>query len=136
MKIMKSAEDYLEMMLMLKEKHGYIRSVDIAASLGVSKPSVSYAVKRLKENGYITMAEDGHISLLPKGQEIAERIYERHQVLTRLFVDLGVDERIAQDDACKVEHDLSEETFEAIRRHTTLMDQCLTAQSEDGAGRG
>ena len=73
----------------------------------------------IKENGYITMAEDGHISLLPKGQEIAERIYERHQVLTRLFVDLGVDERIAQDDACKVEHDLSEETFEAIKRHAT-----------------
>ena len=86
MKIMKSAEDYLEAMLMMQEKHGYIRSVDIAGSLGVSKPSVSYATKRLRENGYIAMAEDGRISLLPKGQEIAERIYERHRILTRLFI--------------------------------------------------
>ena len=118
MKIMKSAEDYLEAMLMMQEKHGYIRSVDIAGYLNVSKPSVSYAVKRLRENGYIAMADDGRISLLPAGQEIAERIYERHRVLTRLFVDLGVDEKTAQDDACKVEHDLSAETFEAIKRYT------------------
>ena len=123
MKIMKSAEDYLEAMLMMQEKHGYIRSVDVAGSLGVSKPSVSYATKRLRENGYIAMAEDGRITLLPAGQEIAERIYERHRVLTRLFVGLGVPEKIAQDDACKVEHDLSEETFAAIKRHTQALDQ-------------
>ena len=122
MKIMKSAEDYLEAMLMMQEKHGYIRSVDIAGALGVSKPSVSYATKRLRENGYITMAEDGRISLLPKGQEIAERIYERHRVLTRLFIGLGVDEATAQEDACKVEHDLSKETFDAIRRWTLEQD--------------
>ena len=122
MKIMKSAEDYLEAMLMMQEKHGYIRSVDIAGSLGVSKPSVSYATKRLRENGYIAMAEDGRISLLPKGQEIAERIYERHRILTRLFIGLGVDEKTAQEDACKVEHDLSEETFDAIRRWTLEQD--------------
>lgn len=122
MKIMKSAEDYLEAMLMMQEKHGYIRSVDIAGSLGVSKPSVSYATKRLRENGYIAMAEDGRISLLPKGQEIAERIYERHRVLTRLFIGLGVDEKTAQEDACKVEHDLSKETFDAIRRWTLEQD--------------
>ena len=118
MKIMKSAEDYLEAMLMMQEKHGYIRSVDIAGSLGVSKPSVSYATKRLRENGYIAMAEDGRISLLPKGQEIAERIYERHRILTRLFIGLGVGEETAQEDACKVEHDLSAKTFEAIKRYT------------------
>ena len=122
MKIMKSAEDYLEMMLMLQEKHGYIRSVDIAAALGVSKPSVSYAAKRLRENGYIAMADDSRITLLPKGREIAERIYERHRVLTRLFVSLGVDEKTAQEDACKVEHDLSEETFDAIRRYAQQTD--------------
>ena len=122
MKIMKSAEDYLEMMLMLQEKHGYIRSVDIAAALGVSKPSVSYAAKRLRENGYIAMADDSRITLLPKGREIAERIYERHRVLTRLFVSLGVDEKTAQEDACKVEHDLSEATFDAIRRYAHQTD--------------
>ncbi len=122
MKIMKSAEDYLEMMLMLQEKHGYIRSVDIAAALGVSKPSVSYAAKRLRENGYIAMADDSRITLLPKGREIAERIYERHRFLTRLFVSLGVDEKTAQEDACKVEHDLSEATFDAIRRYAKQTD--------------
>ena len=117
MQIMKSAEDYLEAMLMMQERHGYIRSVDIAAELGVTKPSVSYAVKRLREAGYITMAEDGHITLNPSGQEIAERIYERHKVLTRLLVDLGVDEETAREDACKIEHDLSVETFDAIKKH-------------------
>ena len=117
MKIMKSAEDYLEAMLMMQERHGYIRSVDIAAELGVTKPSVSYAVKRLREAGYITMAEDGHITLNPSGQEIAERIYERHKVLTKLLVGLGVDEETAREDACKIEHDLSVETFDAIKKH-------------------
>ena len=117
MQIMKSAEDYLEAMLMMQERHGYIRSVDIAAELGVTKPSVSYAVKRLREAGYITMAEDGHITLNPSGQEIAERIYERHKVLTKLLVGLGVDEETAREDACKIEHDLSVETFDAIKKH-------------------
>lgn len=117
MQIMKSAEDYLEAMLMMRERHGYIRSVDIAAELGVTKPSVSYAVKRLREAGYITMAEDGHITLNPSGQEIAERIYERHKVLTKVLVDLGVDEETAREDACKIEHDLSVETFDAIKKH-------------------
>ena len=122
MKIMKSAEDYLEAMLMMQEKHGYIRSVDVAAELGVSKPSVSYATKRLRENGYLSMAEDGRITLLPAGQEIAERIYERHRVLTGLFIKLGVDLATAQEDACKVEHDLSPATFEAIKRHLAKLE--------------
>ena len=130
MKIMKSAEDYLEAMLMMREKHGYIRSVDIAGQLGVSKPSVSYATKRLRENGYIDMAEDGRITLLPQGLEIAQRIYERHMVLTRLFMDLGVDEKTAADDACKVEHDLSETTFAAIKAHTQRLAGCRTACPE------
>ena len=115
MKIQKSAEDYLEAMLMLKEKHGYIRSIDIAGQLGVTKPSVSYATKRLRENGYISMGADGLITLTDTGMEIASRIYERHKLLTEILVKLGVDEAVAREDACKLKHDLSVESFDAIR---------------------
>lgn len=115
MKIQKSAEDYLEAMLMLREKHGYIRSIDIAGQLGVTKPSVSYATKRLRENGYISMGADGLITLTDTGMEIASRIYERHKLLTEILVKLGVDEAVAREDACKLEHDLSVESFDAIR---------------------
>jgi len=117
MVIRKSAEDYLEMMLMLKEKHGYIRSIDIAEELGVKKPSVSYATKRLRESGYITMDSDSHITLTEAGMNIASRMYERHKVLTSLLIALGVDKDIAREDACKIEHDLSEQSFDAICRH-------------------
>ncbi len=120
MKIQKSSEDYLEAMLMLKEQHGYVRSVDVAGQLGVTKPSVSYATKRLRENGYITMDAEGLITLTDKGLEIAERIYERHKLLTQLLIRLGVDPEIAREDACKIEHDLSMETFDAIRRHAEI----------------
>ncbi len=115
MKIMRSAEDYLEAMLMMQERHGYIRSIDIAAELNVTKPSVSYATKRLAENGYINKEPNGAITLTEKGMEIASRIYERHRVLTYLLLYLGVDESHARDDACKLEHDLSVETFDKIR---------------------
>ena len=118
MKIQKSAEDYLEAMLMLKEERGYIRSVDIAGQLGVTKPSVSFAVKRLRENGYITVDELGLIHLSESGLEIAERIFERHKLLTLLLERLGVDPEIARADACRIEHDLSAESFDAIRRHS------------------
>lgn len=117
MKILKASEDYLEAMLMMKERHGFIRSIDIAAELGVTKPSVSYATKRLRENGYITMDEDGLITLTESGMEIASHIYERHRLLTEFFVRLGVDEKTAREDACKVEHDISAKTFDAICRH-------------------
>ena len=117
MRILKSAEDYLETMLVLKEQHGYIRSVDIAAELEVTKPSVSYATRRLRENGYITMEKDGLITLTDMGMEIASRIYERHRLLTDFFLSLGVSEETARADACKIEHDLSNETFEAMKRH-------------------
>ena len=110
MKIQQSSEDYLEAMLMLKERRGYVRSVDVAAQLGVTKPSVSYATKRLRENGYITMDADGLIGLTDAGMEIAARIYERHKLLTQVLIDLGVSE-----EACKIEHDLSIETFDVIR---------------------
>ena len=116
MKIQKSAEDYLEMILMLNEKKGYVRSVDIATGLSVSKPSVSVAMKQLREGGYILMDKDNYISLTETGMEIAQRIYERHKVLTRMLTMIGVDEKTAEDDACKVEHDISPETYEAIVR--------------------
>ena len=115
MKIQKAAEDYLEAMLMLKEKNGYIRSIDIAQLLGVTKPSVTYSTKRLRENGYITMDESGLITLTDSGMEIAQNIYNRHKVLTDFFIKLGVPVETAREDACKVEHDLSPETFQAIR---------------------
>ncbi len=117
MRILESSEDYLEAMLMMKEQHGYIRSIDIAAELGVTKPSVSYATKRLRENGYITMDKEGLITLTDKGMEVANRIYERHKTLTHYFISLGVDEETAREDACKVEHDLSEQTYEALKKH-------------------
>ena len=117
MAIQKAAEDYLEAMLMMKEKHGYIRSIDVAEKLNVTKPSVSYATKRLRENGYITMDKEGLITLTDKGMEVATRIYERHKMLTHYFMFLGVDEETAREAACKVEHDLSQQTYEALKRH-------------------
>lgn len=117
----KSTEDYLEAMLMLKEKRGFIRSVDVANLLGVTKPSVSYATKRLRENGYITMDEGNFITLTADGMEIADRIYTRHKTLTDFFIRLGVDAAMAREDACKVEHDLSEETFQALCRHVNTL---------------
>ena len=113
----KSAEDYLESMIILKEKNGYIRSVDIAGFLGVTKPSVSNAMKRLREEGYIEMNRSGFITVTEKGVAIADEIYTRHKKLTDFFVALGVNEEVAEDDACKIEHDLSDETFEAICNH-------------------
>ncbi|MDO4619290.1 MAG: metal-dependent transcriptional regulator, partial [Lachnospiraceae bacterium] len=106
MEIHKSAEDYLEAMLMMKEKHGYCRSIDVAEQLGVTKPSVSYATKQLRENGFITMDHANFIVLTDKGREIAERIYTRHKVLTGFFEKIGVNAELAREDACKVEHDL------------------------------
>ena len=117
MKIQKAAEDYLEAMLMMQERHGYIRSIDVAAQLGVTKPSVSYTTKRLREAGYITMDSDSLITLTAGGLEIARRIYARHQLLTEFFMRLGVDEQTARADACTVEHDLSEQPYAAICRH-------------------
>ena len=116
MRIHKSAEDYLEMILRLTEEKGYARSVDIAMGVGVSKPSVSVAMKQLREGGYIVMDKDNYISLTDTGMEIAHRIYERHKVLTQVLVMIGVDPEVAQEDACKVEHDISAQTYDAIVR--------------------
>ncbi|MBQ9534345.1 MAG: metal-dependent transcriptional regulator [Clostridia bacterium] len=116
MKIQKSSEDYLEAMLIMRERHGYIRSIDVAEHLGVTKPSVSYATRRLRENGYISMDKDGLITLQQPGLEIASRMLTRHRALTDMLVGLGVDRATAEDDACKIEHDISEETFAALCR--------------------
>ena len=110
-----SAEDYLETILVIQERCGMVRSIDIVNELGYSKPSVSIAMKKLRESGYISMAPDGIITLNESGLEIAKRIYRRHKYLTRLFVLMGVSEDVAAEDACKVEHDLSDETFTRIR---------------------
>ena len=117
MHVYESAEDYLEAILVIGERRGAVRSIDIANELNFSKPSVSVAMKKLRENGYIEMEADGFIHLLPAGRAIAERIYERHRVLTDFFVYLGVPEEAAAADACKGEHDLSPETFEKIKEH-------------------
>ena len=110
-----SSEDYLEAMLRLKEKNGYIRSVDIAEHLGLTKPSVSNAIKRLKEKGYIEMNSSSFISLTETGKAIAQKVYERHTTLTNLFVSLGVDEVTASEDACRVEHVISDKTYDALK---------------------
>ncbi len=117
MNIHESAEDYLEAILKLKENQGMVRSIDIVRELGFSKPSISVAMKNLRENGYIRMDDDGYITLLPPGEEIAQRIYSRHKLLTQIFIQLGVSQETAMTDACKVEHDLSDETFEKIKAH-------------------
>ena len=116
MHIYESAENYLETILALSE-HGAVRSIDVAQQLSVSKPSVSRAMSLLRENGYVLMDKDGFLTLTDTGLEIAQRIYERHQLLSKWLVTLGVPEKIAAEDACKIEHDLSVETFEAIKRH-------------------
>lgn len=116
MKIQKSAEDYLETILMIYQRKGFVRSIDIANELNFSKPSVSVAMKNLRENGYIEMAKDGEITLLAPGLEIARKIYERHQVLTSLLTGLGVNPKTAEEDACQIEHVISVETFAALKK--------------------
>lgn len=104
-------------MLILSEKKGYIRSIDIAAQLQVTKPSVTYTTKRLKERGYITMSDDSLITITDEGMKIAKKVYHRHKLLTQFFISLGVDSEIAEEDACRIEHDISDKTFEAFCRH-------------------
>ena len=117
MQILKASEDYLETMLMMQTKHGYVRSVDVAEHLGVTKPSVTYTTKRLRESGHITMDRDGLITLTESGMEIASKMLDRHKTLTRFLVAIGVDQKTAEQDACKIEHDISQQTYEAMCRH-------------------
>lgn len=117
MKIQESAENYLETILILKKRNGTVRSIDIANELEYSKPSVSIAMKNLRENSYIEMEPDGSITLLEKGMEIAERMYERHTLLSDWLMRLGVHPKTAAEDACRMEHVISTESFEAIKHH-------------------
>ena len=117
MKVQESAENYLETILILGRRKPHVRSIDIVNELSFSKPSVSVAMKNLRENGYIQMDDSGYITLTPSGLAIAEKIYERHTLLTAWLISLGVNEEIAQEDACRMEHVISAESFEAINNH-------------------
>ena len=117
MQIHESAENYLETILVLRYRKGSVRSIDIATELGFSKPSVSIAMKNLRENGYIAVDDSGNITLLEKGRQIAEMIYERHTLLQDWLITLGVDPKIAAEDACRIEHVISAESFQAIKDH-------------------
>ena len=117
MKIQESAENYLETILILHNRKGYVRSTDIATELGFSKPSVSVAMKNLRTNEYIIMDENGFISLTDKGMAIASSVYEKHTVLSRWLVSLGVDPKTATEDACRMEHVISQESFTTLKEH-------------------
>ena len=119
MRIKESAENYLEAILMIKKEKGNVRSIDVANELGFSKPSVSVAMKNFREDGYISIDSDGSISLTKKGLEIAERIFERHNVIAKALIALGVDEQTAFEDSCKIEHDISQQTFEKLKEFLT-----------------
>ena len=120
MKVHESAENYLETILILHKRMGAVRSIDIANELEYSKPSVSVAMRHLREEELISVDGSGYITLLPKGQTIAERIFERHELLTSWLVHLGVPREIASEDACRIEHVISEESFNALKDHANL----------------
>lgn len=121
MAIAESGEMYLETILILSKKQGMVRSMDVAAYMNFSKPSISRAVSILKKDGYVNMDTDGALTLTEQGRAIAESIYERHVLLTQFLVFMGVDPKIAAEDACKMEHDISPETFEAMKRHAKFI---------------
>lgn len=120
MKIQESAENYLETIYILTRRNGIVHSIDIVNELDFAKPSVSVAMKNLRENGYIKMDENGYITLTPKGSQIAETMYERHTLLTDWLIFLGVDQKTAVEDACRVEHVISAQSFQAIKKHIQL----------------
>ena len=117
MKIHESAENYLETILILQQRKGSVRAIDIVNELDYTKPSVSVAMKNLRQNGYVNGSPEGHITLTPKGREIAETMYERHTLISNWLERLGVDAKTAVEDACRIEHVISAESFEAIKRH-------------------
>lgn len=123
MKIKESAENYLESILIIKNKKGYVRSIDIANELSVTKPSVSVAMKKFREDGYVTVDKDGLISLTEKGMDVANRMYERHQVIAKALITLGVDEETAYEDSCRIEHHISDISFNKIKEYLTLKEK-------------
>ena len=116
MEIHEATEMYLETILVLKNRLGLVRSIDVATEMGYSKPTISVAMKKFRQEGLVTVDESGFINLAEKGRDIAERIYERHQVLTHILVSLGVSKENAEQDACRIEHDICDETFEALKK--------------------
>lgn len=116
MEIHEATEMYLETILVLKNRLGLVRSIDVATEMGYSKPTISVAMKKFRQEGLVTVDESGFINLTEKGRDIAERIYERHQVLTHILVSLGVSKENAEQDACRIEHDICDETFEALKK--------------------
>lgn len=128
MEIHESAEDYLETILILFERNGQVRSIDIVNEMNFSKPSISIAMKKLRENGYIHMDVNGLITLTDTGREIATRIYSRHRLLTKVLEEIGIDSKKAEDEACKIEHDIDDETYEKIRSFYLK----YTAEKQDG----
>ena len=122
MKIKESAENYLEAILIIQNKKGNARSIDVANYLNFSKPSVSVAMKSFREEGYITVDDAGDLMLTDKGMEIASKMYERHQTIAKALIKLGVDEKTAYEDSCKIEHDISDETFNAIKKRLVESD--------------
>ncbi len=117
MVIKESAENYLEAILMIKRKKGYARSIDVANQLGFSKPSVSVAMKSFREEGFITVDSDGNLNLTEKGMAVASKVYERHEIIAKTLMILGVDEATAYEDSCKIEHDISDITFIKLKEH-------------------
>lgn len=117
MRLQESGEMYLETILILSKTRPYVRAIDVGEYMGYSKPSVSRAIGLLKDGGYITVDDDGYFSLTESGMEIASKTYERHTLLAGIFIKLGVNSLIAAEDACKIEHNISDETFEALKRH-------------------
>lgn len=130
MKIQESAENYLETILVLHNRKGSVRSIDIANEMNFSKPSVSVAMKNLRLGGYIKVDNDGNIILLDKGLEIAEKIYERHTLISGWLTSMGVDPKIAAEDACRIEHVISNETFDALKHHVTAMSAAVKSSNE------
>lgn len=123
MKIMESAENYLETILVLSNKGDKVRSIDIVTETGYTKPSISRAVKSLKESGYISVDVHGYIDLLPSGRAIAEKIYERHRFLSKYLMNIGVSEETALTDACRIEHVISEESFDKLKEFVRTLEQ-------------
>lgn len=119
MQLQESGEMYLETILILSKKNNMVRSVDIAEDMNVSKPAVSKSMAKLKEDAYIIIDSNGYIALTEKGRTVAEKIYERHTIITQVLINLGVDAKTAASDACKIEHDISDETFDIIKKHMT-----------------
>ena len=117
MRLQESGEMYLETILILTQTKNYVRSIDVCEYMGYSKPSISRAVSLLRNDGHVDMDDRGFLSLTDKGRQIAEKIYERHQVLTKVLTDLGVDPQTAQEDACRIEHVISDRSFELIKEH-------------------